>query len=168
MDARETFPFRLKEARRQAGMTQTRLAKVVGADNVQISRYESGAIMPSVDTLVRLADALECSIDYLLGRSDMLQIGALSTTDLEVEEQHLIQALREYDIRTALLLLSSYVPLRLDRGAMNEVDVKKMQLRRGKRVEQNRAWYAGSLERFGAGAGLTDPTTADNQDGTTD
>lgn len=58
----------LKEARKQAGYTQEQLAELVGVSRAAIARYETGEIEPSLETFVRLADALQVSADLLLGR----------------------------------------------------------------------------------------------------
>ena len=38
----------------------------VGGDARQISRYENGRITPSLDALVRIAEVLDISLDYLV------------------------------------------------------------------------------------------------------
>lgn len=52
-------------------MSQSDLAEEAGLPALMISHFETGA-RPSASaaTLVKLANALEISIDYLLGRSD--------------------------------------------------------------------------------------------------
>jgi transcriptional regulator with XRE-family HTH domain len=66
-----TFGRRLREARTASDTTQAALATLVGVTGAQlISRYERGLISPSIDTAVRLADALNVSLDYLTGRTD--------------------------------------------------------------------------------------------------
>lgn len=47
----------LREARRRAGLTQTRLAALSGTSQATISAYESGAKQPSLDTFSRLIEA---------------------------------------------------------------------------------------------------------------
>jgi transcriptional regulator with XRE-family HTH domain len=57
---------RIKELRTEHRWSQGDLAAKVGADAGQISRYENGHISPSADAVVRLAEALDVSCDYLL------------------------------------------------------------------------------------------------------
>jgi len=57
---------RIKALRSERRMSQGSLATAVGADPGQISRYENGHIAPSADAIVRLAEALDVSCDYLL------------------------------------------------------------------------------------------------------
>ncbi|MGN1318160.1 MAG: helix-turn-helix transcriptional regulator [Lachnospirales bacterium] len=46
------------EARKENNMTQTELAKLVGTQKSNISRLESGNYNPSLDLLIKVADAL--------------------------------------------------------------------------------------------------------------
>lgn len=57
---------RIKALRTEAGLSQAELAEQVGGDARQISRYENGRITPSVDALVRIAEALNVSLDHLV------------------------------------------------------------------------------------------------------
>ena len=61
---------RIKELRKEHGWSQAELGVRGGIDSQRISRYEGGKITPSVDALVRLAEALDASVDYLV-RDDM-------------------------------------------------------------------------------------------------
>ncbi len=60
------FPVKLKLARQQKGLSQGQLAKKVGSDSQRISKYERGVMVPTTAILVKLASALEVSLDYLL------------------------------------------------------------------------------------------------------
>lgn len=66
----KAFYLRLKETRKEKKLTQEELAEKADISRVMVSRYETGTVIPTVDVLVSLADALDVSIDYLLGRSD--------------------------------------------------------------------------------------------------
>jgi transcriptional regulator with XRE-family HTH domain len=57
---------RIKQLRSELRLSQGDLAAKLGADAGQISRYENGHISPSADAIVRLAQALDVSCDYLL------------------------------------------------------------------------------------------------------
>lgn len=61
---------RLKSCREALKMTQVTLGEHTGLSPSLISLYESGTILPSVDTLCRLAVALHTSTDYLCGLSE--------------------------------------------------------------------------------------------------
>lgn len=59
---------RLKEARKSAGYTQLKVAKVLGVSRSAISMWETTPTEPDNETLSRLADLFHVSVDYLLGR----------------------------------------------------------------------------------------------------
>jgi len=57
---------RMKLLRKERQWSQGDLAERIGADARQISRYENGRILPSVEVLARIADAFDVSADYLM------------------------------------------------------------------------------------------------------
>lgn len=64
---REEFGKRLLRLKYQAGkMSGRKLAEVSGISDDAISRYINGTRTPSAYNLVRLAKALNCSLDELL------------------------------------------------------------------------------------------------------
>lgn len=63
------FSERLRERRKKVGITQEALAAAIGGYEKQtISGYERGINEPNYQTLCKIADALRCTTDYLLGR----------------------------------------------------------------------------------------------------
>ena len=64
----EIFPQRLRAARELRGLNQGDLAQRTGLQASAISHFETGGRKPSFDNLKRLADALNVTTDYLLGR----------------------------------------------------------------------------------------------------
>ena len=73
MDAQ--FQHRVKRTREMRGLSQADLAKKTGLQPAAVSHFETGQRSPSFDNLRRLADALEVSVDYLLGRIDEEKYG---------------------------------------------------------------------------------------------
>jgi len=57
---------RVRELRKEHGWSQGELGERIGTDAGRISRYEGGRITPSLEALVRLADALGVTADYLV------------------------------------------------------------------------------------------------------
>lgn len=66
----ELFQERLKAARELRKWNQGELAGKANMPPSSIAHFESGSRKPSFDTLRRLANALEVTTDYLLGRVD--------------------------------------------------------------------------------------------------
>lgn len=61
------FGKRLKETRKEKGLTQAQLAELVQVSKTTVSGWENELSYPSVDALVRLCGALSVSADYLFG-----------------------------------------------------------------------------------------------------
>jgi transcriptional regulator with XRE-family HTH domain len=61
------FGNRLREARVDAGLSQSELEELSGIPKARLSRYENGHVEPSIQTLARLARALNISEASLLG-----------------------------------------------------------------------------------------------------
>lgn len=57
---------RIKALRKDAGWSQAELAAKIATDAGRVSRYEAGRITPSAEALVRIAEALNVSLDHLL------------------------------------------------------------------------------------------------------
>lgn len=62
--------IRLKKIRIQKGISQIKLAMDLNVNQNSISRYESGLREPDYNTLIKLADYFNVSIDYLLYRTE--------------------------------------------------------------------------------------------------
>ena len=62
MDLKE----RIKNSRIAAKMTQEELARAVGKTRNAVTQWESGASRPRLNTLEKIAEALEVSVDWLL------------------------------------------------------------------------------------------------------
>ena len=64
----DRFPQRLRAARELRELSQGRLADRAKLQASAVSHFETGARKPSFNNLRKLADALEVTTDYLLGR----------------------------------------------------------------------------------------------------
>lgn len=58
----------IKRLRNNAGLTQVELAERIGISQGSLSAYESGKDIPSVNTLIRMADVFNCTLDELVER----------------------------------------------------------------------------------------------------
>ena len=59
----------IADLRKRAGLTQSELAAKLGIAQGSVAKIESPGGYPTADKLPAIADALECSIDALFGRS---------------------------------------------------------------------------------------------------
>lgn len=64
---RETLGAKLKEARTQAGYTQEQVETLTKISRAAISHYETGKREPDLETIAKLADFYEVSMDWLAG-----------------------------------------------------------------------------------------------------
>ena len=67
MKDERTFGQRLRETRVKARLSQSDLEEISGIPKARLSRYENGHVVPSIQTLERLARALNVSEASLLG-----------------------------------------------------------------------------------------------------
>lgn len=57
----------IADLREQKGWSQTDLADKSKVSRVMIGKYERGEAVPSIEAAKKIADALEVSLDYLVG-----------------------------------------------------------------------------------------------------
>lgn len=62
--------YRISELRKQAGMSQFQLAKVLDIAASTLGMYETGKREPSLKVMQRIADYFGVTTDYLLGRPE--------------------------------------------------------------------------------------------------
>jgi transcriptional regulator with XRE-family HTH domain len=67
-----TFGKRLSEVRKSKKMSQDELAKKLDVHGAVIGRYERDEVKPSIEMAAAIAEALEVSLDYLVGNTDLL------------------------------------------------------------------------------------------------
>lgn len=61
---------KIREVRKSRGMSQDELAELANLNRVTVTKYEAGRVEPGAQALVRIADALDVSVDELLGRTE--------------------------------------------------------------------------------------------------
>lgn len=67
----EVFPKRLRELRRQYGLTQAQVAQKHHIRQQSYARYEYGTGEPNMQTLYDISEMFNVSIDYLFGKADI-------------------------------------------------------------------------------------------------
>ena len=60
---------RIRMLREQMKLSQFELAKLLGISQASLCRYETGEREPSIQMLKRIAEELDCTVDYLIGES---------------------------------------------------------------------------------------------------
>lgn len=62
---------RITEIRKHKKLSQAALGKEVGTSGDVIGRYERGDIKPSIEVVLKIAEVLEVSVDYLVGNTSL-------------------------------------------------------------------------------------------------
>lgn len=80
------FGAKLKDLRKQAGMTQQELASKLGVTKSVVSYYELSERIPSPDVLKDIATIFHVSADYLLGieRTKTIDVSDLSDDEIKL------------------------------------------------------------------------------------
>ena len=63
--------LRLRSLRDEVGITQQELADKLFLTQKTINSYETGRTQPNIETLCKIANIFETSVDYLIGNSDV-------------------------------------------------------------------------------------------------
>ena len=72
------FNKRLREMRMKRNFTQQKLADILNIALRTYQCYETGTRTPCYDLLILIADTLDVSLDYLLGRASFLETHGVS------------------------------------------------------------------------------------------
>ncbi|MCB0516485.1 MAG: helix-turn-helix transcriptional regulator [Chitinophagales bacterium] len=98
-----SFGKRLTEVRKNKKMSQDELGKRVGVHGAVIGRYERDEVKPSIEMATQLAQALEVSLDYLVGSTDVLLEKSIVKRVLD------IQKLEESEKQHVFALLDAFL-----------------------------------------------------------
>ena len=84
----------LKKLREDASISQKALADAIGVSQQSVNKYENHNIEPDIETLIRIADFFETSVDYLIGhtsvrrRIEEVHVYELNDRESKVMEQY--------------------------------------------------------------------------------
>lgn len=67
METNKLFGLRLKELRKEKGVTLENLAESIGTTKTTLSRYENGTRSPKISILTKLADYFNVDVTWLSG-----------------------------------------------------------------------------------------------------
>lgn len=66
-----TLGERLTQVRKRKNLSQAEVGKKIGINGDAYGRYERNEVKPTIEMAVKIAQALEVSLDYLTGNSDV-------------------------------------------------------------------------------------------------
>lgn len=75
---------RIKELRNEKGLLQSDVAKYIGKSERIVGFYEKGERDPNTDTLLKLSELFNVSIDYILGKSDVKTPKTINLDDIDI------------------------------------------------------------------------------------
>ena len=92
-----TFSQRIRDIRKGLRMSQEKFGELAGVSQRTVAFWEAGDRTPSYDVLVDIANQLDVSVDYLLGRSDepKQKEPAISDDELRISTLDRLMALPE-------------------------------------------------------------------------
>ena len=94
---------RIKELRKEKGLTQEELAKMLGLSaKSNIANYENGANAPSDEIKLKMCEIFGCTIDYLMGKSDF-------KTDKEAFDNYMINQNKLTILKTIYAYHEEYI-----------------------------------------------------------
>jgi transcriptional regulator with XRE-family HTH domain len=105
------FPEKLKRARVLKGLTQGQLARKIGADTQRISKYERGVAAPTTAILIKLAEALDVTTDYLIRDGGNNPVSSIADPEILERFQH-ISELPEGDQTVLLSVIDAFIKKR--------------------------------------------------------
>lgn len=88
------FHERVRALRQARNMSQVELAKRLGVTKQSVSNWENDNIQPSIEMLMRIAEVLDVSTDYLLGLNSTRVINASGLSEEVVA--HLSQLVEDF------------------------------------------------------------------------
>ena len=97
------FPERLKQLRKEKGLSQIMLAKELGVSGGTVAMWETGKRKPQFEMFDKLCTFFDRSMDYILGASDdgrsftLINEEVQQLGDWQVEEQY-EDMLRKYTL----------------------------------------------------------------------
>lgn len=105
---------KLRQLRRESGLTQKELANEIGSTDKNIWAYEKGVATPPIDVIVAYAEFFEVTTDYLLGVTDEFGTKYKDSrfTSFSNEEIHLIENYRELNPMSKKLVKQTMETLR--------------------------------------------------------
>lgn len=112
MEQQLTIGSRIKQRRRELGLTQTQIKEKTGISTGNLSEIENGIKLPSASAIISLSNILQCTTDWLLkGNSPFCDNFSLSLKErqffndfrqISVEDQNELIEILEIKLRKTL------------------------------------------------------------------
>lgn len=98
------FSSQMMQTRKDKSLSREQLGKLVGTSGAIVGRYERGDMKPSIDMAAKIAEALEVSLDFLVGSTSIVVKDKKMLYRLE-----LLEKIATEDKTTILKVVDSYL-----------------------------------------------------------
>lgn len=92
----------LKELMKQRDIQQQQMAQILNVSRASIYKYQQGKAEPNIETLIKIADYFDVSLDYLCGRQNK---NLLFIDSLTQQKKELINLIKELDDDETLIAI---------------------------------------------------------------
>ena len=103
----------IKKLREEMGITQKQLADVIDVSQQSVNKYENHNIEPDIETLIRIADYFNTSVDYIVGHTELRRkVAKVEAYELSCDEMFIIDSYRKMTPRQRKsidLIIENYV-----------------------------------------------------------
>lgn len=96
------FRIRLKTLREEKGLSQAAFAKDFGVAQSTVGNWEAGTREPNFETVQKIADYFDVSVDYLLCRTNESKITDTKDDTIDVQER-LQEILSQLETKDSLM-----------------------------------------------------------------
>ena len=98
-----SFGNRLLEARKKKGISQEEMAERLGTKGPVVGRYERDEMKPSIEAAAKMANILNVSLDFLVGKTDIDLDNAM------IKRIQLVSKLPDKEKEHVFLFLDSFI-----------------------------------------------------------
>ncbi|MFZ3114208.1 MAG: helix-turn-helix transcriptional regulator [Syntrophales bacterium] len=88
---------RIKKRRVELGISQEKLADVLGVTYQQVQRYENGTNRLNVENIQLIADILSVPVSHFFASDEILMVAEEATTYLSADESKLLRYFRKIE-----------------------------------------------------------------------
>lgn len=98
---------RIKQLRTEKGLLQSDVAKYIDKSERIVGFYENGKRDPNTDTLIKLSELFNVSVDYILGKSDIRNFDEINIDKIDIEFANGIKRLSSENQKIAKNIIES-------------------------------------------------------------
>ena len=98
-----SFGERLTLVRRRKKLSQADVGRMIGINGDAYGRYERNAVKPTIDMATKISNALNISLDYLVGKTDLM------LDDVVLKKMESISKMSEEDRGHVFSLLDAFI-----------------------------------------------------------